>query len=231
MENTTTLDILPVEKTNKLLSASFSWMGIGLLISAVTSFIVLSSETILRFVFETPFVFYGLLIGELVVVWYLSSRIRGFSIEKARIVFILYAILSGTTLSVIFFVYQLLSIFSIFIATAIMFWLLALYGKRTNKDLTKAGRIAIFGLIGLIIVSIINIFIINSWLDMIVSWIGVIIFTVLIAYDVQKLKRLGESEASFGITPQNMAILGALTLYLDFINLFLSLLRIFGKRK
>lgn len=221
----------PILKTNKLLAGSFGWMSIGLLVSAVACFIVLTSQTIIDFIFNTQFLFEGLLILEIAFVWYLSANIKKISTKNARLIFIIYSILNGTTLSVIFLVFQLSSIFSIFIATAVMFAMLSIYGMHTKKDLTKIGRLAYFALLGLIIASLINLFISGKVFDLVVSWIGVIVFTILTAYDIQKLKRLGEGSMNEDVDEKKIIIIGALELYLDFINMFLFLLRIFGRRR
>jgi hypothetical protein len=214
---------------NQILAGSFKWMSLGLLISGLVSWFVASTPTLIQLIVGSSFGFIILIILELALVWYLSAKILTISKEAAHWLFIAYAILNGLTLSMIFFSYELTSIISIFFSTAIMFWLLGLYGSRTKKDLTSLGRLATFGLIGLIIAFVINIFIANSGLDLILSFVGVIIFTALTAYDVQKIKRLASSLNSND--SGRIVILGALTLYLDVVNLFLNLLRIFGRRK
>jgi hypothetical protein len=221
--------IYPNNDDNQILAGSFKWMSLGLLISGLVSWFVASTPTLIQLIVGSSFGFIILIILELALVWYLSAKILTISKEAAHWLFIAYAILNGLTLSMIFFSYELTSIISIFFSTAIMFWLLGLYGSRTKKDLTSLGRLATFGLIGLIIAFVINIFIANSGLDLILSFVGVIIFTALTAYDVQKIKRLASSLNSND--SGRIVILGALTLYLDFVNLFLNLLRIFGRRK
>ncbi len=230
IENTITAPVTP-NNTNKLLSGSFGWMAIGLLISAVTAFIVLISPTILDAVYNIDYAFQALLLLQLGAVIFLSARINAMSIGTARATFIGYSILSGITLSVVFFTFELGSIFGIFLGAAAMFGGLALFGMKTTKDLTSIGRLAMFGLLGLIIASIVSLFTTSTLLDLILAWVGVAIFTVLISYDVQKLKKLGESTDGTMMEPEKIVIIGALNLYLDFINLFLSLLRIFGKRR
>lgn len=205
-------------------------MALGLLISAIVSVVVAVTPALIYAILGSGFGFIACLLVELGIVIYLSRRIASMPAARAKFFFILYAIVSGLTLSVIFFAYQLTSIISIFLATMVMFGVLALYGARTSKDLSKIGALAGFGLIGLIVALLINMFLKSGTLDLILSWIGVAIFTVLIAYDVQKIKALVGTVT----TPEEKSkagIIGALKLYLDFINLFLNLLRIFGRRK
>ncbi len=238
MDTTPNLDTAQIEPqvlsvnthTNTLLAGSFKWMAIGLLISAVASFITLLIPTLINFIAETGYGFLIMAVIEIGLVWYLSARIATMSKQKAKGFFILYSAISGMTLSIIVLIYTSASILSIFLSTAAMFGLLSLYGMRTKKDLTKYGRLALFALFGLIISFIINIFLNSTVFDLILSWVGVIIFTVLTAYDVQKIKNMGSTI----ITDEDLSkaqIIGALTLYLDFINLFLNLLRIFGRRR
>jgi len=221
--------VLSDNSENAVLAGSFKWMALGLFISGLVSVFVAATPALVDLILGSSFGFIILAIAELALVWYLSARIMSLSKETARALFIVYAALNGLTLSVIFLAYQLSSIINIFFSTAIMFALLALYGARTKKDLSSLGRLAYFGLIGLIIALVINIFIGNSGLDLALSFLGVIIFTILTAYDVQKIKALARSLGASD--PSRVVVLGALKLYLDFINLFLSLLRIFGRRK
>ena len=232
MENTETIQTTNPEfvAVNTFLSKTFGIMALGLLASAVTAFITLSVPAIARIIFSSEITFFGLMILELAAVWYLSARIMTMNIATARATFFGYAVLSGLTLSVIFIEFQLTSILSIFLATAGMFGALAYYGMHTKSNLTSAGKIAFVGLIGIIIASLINMFLQSSGLDFVVSWIGVVIFSVFTAYDIQKIKHFS-SAANTKEDAQRMTLLAALRLYLDFINLFLSLLRIFGKRR
>jgi len=217
-------------ENNKALSGSFGWMMLGLLISAVVSVVVAATPSLVNIILGSNIGFFACIIVELGIVIYLSARIRKMSVFQAHFFFILYAIASGLTLSVIFFAFETSSIISIFFGTAAMFGALALYGATTKRDLTKFGTIAGFGLIGLVVAMLVNLFIQSSILDLVLSWIGVVVFTILTAYDVQKIKTL-VSITMIEEDRKKASIIGALKLYLDFINLFLDLLRIFGRRK
>ncbi len=212
------------------LTKSFSWMAIGLFVSFVVSIIVALSPSLTGLVLGSRFGFMIMILAEFAYVWYLSRHIMSLSVARAKAVFIGYAVLSGLTLSVIFFAFETSSIISIFIGTAVMFAVLAIFGARTKRDLSSIGQVAYFALIGLVVASLVNLFLHNSMLDMILAWVGVAVFTVLITRDTQKIKEFARDIH----TDEDIArvgIIGALTLYLDFINLFLSLLRIFGGRR
>lgn len=229
-ETPVVLEAPSIQITNKILSGSFKWMAVGLLISAVVSLITAMSPAFVNLILGTDYGFVIVILIELGIVIYLSRRIDKMSAVRAKNLFMAYSVLSGITLSVIFFAFNIISIISIFFGTMVMFSVLARYGKKTSYDLTKVGRIAYFSLIGLVVASVVNLFIGGTVLDYILAWVGVLVFTGLIMYDVQKLKNLGHAE----MTEEEIKkarIIGALHLYLDFINLFLSLLRIFGKRR
>lgn len=215
-------------ETQRFMQKVYAWMFGALLISGITAFIVSSSATILSII--APF-FSILLIWELILVVTLSFLVKKVNSLTAAILFILYSFMTGLTLSVVFIVYQIASIVSIFWVTALIFGAMSLYGYKTHKDLTSIGTLAIFGLIGIIIASIINLFIGNTMADMIIAAIWVLIFIVLTAYDTQKIKEMNLVGNEWTDEDRKEAIIGALTLYLDFINLFLKLLRLFGKRK
>jgi FtsH-binding integral membrane protein len=176
-------------------------------------------------------VFYGLLILEVAMVWYLSARVMKMSVTQASAVFFAYSVLNGVTLSLIFLVYTMASISSVFLVSAGMFGLVSMYGFMTKKDLTTVGHYAFMGLVGIILASIVNIFIRNDGFNLILSYISVVIFVALTAYDTQKLKALNSQVAIGSEVEKKASIMGALTLYLDFINLFLNLLRIMGRRR
>ena len=217
-------------KINKVLSGSFAWMATGLFISFAVSVFVLLNRTLTDFLFNYRFGFLICLGVELGLVIYLSARITKLTSGMARFYFLLYAMVSGLTLSVIFFSYEISSILSVFISCSVMFAVLALYGATTKKDLSGYGKMALFGLIGLVVALLVNLFIKSTMFDLILAWIGVVVFTMLTAYDVQKIKAYAE----FANTDEEIrkaSVYGALSLYLDFINLFLSLLRIFGRRR
>ena len=208
---------------NKTLSKVFTWMFIGLLITFLTGYYVSLNEFALARIFS-GYTYIFIAIIEFVLVIYLSARITKMSPTTARICFLLYSFITGITFGAIFIVYEITSIIYTFLITAVVFGICALVGKTTKLDLTKMGSYLIIGLIGVIICSFVNIFLKSSGFEMLLSIITIIIFLGLTAYDIQKIKRLE------GIIPEeNLPIYGALELYLDFINIFIELLRFFGK--
>lgn len=211
---------------NSIFTQAFAWMFGGVSLTGITAYAVAANESVAMSLFGNPLLFFGIIIAELALVIFLSLRIMKMSFTTALISFVAYAFLNGLTLSAIFFVYTASSIYSVFFVSAAVFGVMALYGYTTKTDLTTVGNLGIMALIGVIIASVINFFLKSETLSYILSYITVIIFVGLTAYDTQKLKNLSEKTDN-----QNLGILGALTLYLDFINLFLSLLRIFGKRR
>lgn len=192
--------------------------------------LVANNPALLNFLFSSPTLVWGLLIGEIVLVLILSAAINRLSFSTATLLFILYSVVNGVTLSSIFVVYTQGSIASTFFITAGMFGGLALYGSVTKKDLSGMGRFLFMTLIGLIIASIVNIFMHSEMLYWITTFVGVLVFAGLTAWDAQKIQQMALMADDVNESTQKMALLGALTLYLDFINLFLYLLRIFGKR-
>ncbi|MFA6581475.1 MAG: Bax inhibitor-1/YccA family protein, partial [Paludibacter sp.] len=184
-----------------------------------------------NFIFGQQYVFMGLLISELVLVGILVGVIKKMSAMTATIIFVLYSILNGLTMSCIFFAFTTESIASVFFISAGTFAAMSAYGFFTKKDLTEMGNILIMALFGLIIASVVNMFLKSEMLYWISSYAGVLIFVGLIAYDTQKLKKLNIIGNEGSEEDKKEAIIGALTLYLDFINLFLFLLRIFGRRR
>ncbi|TDN37870.1 Bax inhibitor-1/YccA family protein [Hymenobacter sp. UV11] len=210
----------------------YGWMAAGLALTGGVAMFAAASPMIMEFIFGNRFVFFGLIIIELVVVGFLSARIFQWSRGQAQAAFIGYAMLNGLTLSVIFLAYTASSIASTFFTAAIMFGVMSAFGYFTKADLSGWGKLLSMALIGLVIAMVVNMFWGNSTLNLLVSFVGVILFTALAAYDTQKLKQL----AFLGVTEgedmhDKASILGALTLYLDFVNLFLFLLRFFGRRR
>lgn len=227
---------ISIEKVNlenaNFIQKVYGWMSLGLAITGLTAFYVYSSEPILRFVFSgSSLVFYSLLFLELVIVFCISRWINKMSATTAQISFVVYSIINGITFSVIFLAYELGSIGSIFLITAGMFCVISVYGYFTKTDLTTVVNLCFMGLIGIIIASVVNLFIMNDKASLVISYIAVIIFTGLTAYDTQKIKQFNIIGNEGSEIDKKEAIIGALTLYLDFINLFLNLLRIFGKRR
>ena len=211
---------------NKLISKSFLWMCIGLLVTFVTGFGVASNERMLENIFNGN-TFWLFVVLEFVLVIVLSWRCMKMSPVAAKICFILYAFVSGLTFSSIFVVYDIASIMMVFLVSSVIFGVMAFIGYKTNVDLTKLGFYLMMGLIAVIIVSVINIFIGSNGLEMALSIICVLLFIGITAFDVQKIKSLEES----GLPEDNLAIYGALELYLDFINIFIDLIRIIGENK
>lgn len=207
---------------------TFGWMAMCLLITALTAMGFVNSG--LFYQVATSGAMWLLIIAELVLVFVLSARINKMSVTTATIMLIVYSALNGATLSFIFVVYSLGSIAKTFFITTGMFGVMALVGATTKRDLSKMGSILFMALIGLIIASLVNIFLHSSGLDWIISLIGVVLFTALTAYDVQRVKRLAaESDLYDDTQVGRLAVISALSLYLDFINLFLYLLRFFGR--
>lgn len=204
-------------------------MFLGLLVTALTSFFVMSNETVLITLLQNRALLIGLCVGELALVFALSMAINKLSPAVATLLFYAYAVLNGVTLTPIFLVYTASSIGLTFMVTAGVFLAMSIYGYTTLADLTKFGTYMVMALIGLIVCSIINIFWANSVMDWIISFAGVIIFIGLTAWDTQKIKQMAQEtdEANAG----KLATMGALSLYLDFINLFLYLLRFLGNRE
>ena len=215
---------------NDFVRSVYNWMAIGLGLTGVVALYVSSSETMLRLIFGNPFIFFALIIGELALVFVISGRVDRMSAGTATSLFVLYSALNGATLSFIFLAYARASIVSTFFICAGTFVGCSIYGWTTKKDLTSWGGFLMMGLIGIIIASLVNMFVRSSGMSMIISYIGVIVFVGLTAYDTQKLKNMALTQPGDldGAVIRKGAILGALSLYLDFINLFLLLLRIFG---
>ena len=211
---------------NKLISKSFLWMCIGLLVTFVTGFGVASNERMLENIFNGN-TFWLFVVLEFILVIVLSWRCMKMSPVAAKICFILYAFVSGLTFSSIFVVYDIASIMMVFLVSSVIFGVMAFIGYKTNVDLTKLGFYLMMGLIAVIIVSVINIFIGSNGLEIALSIICVLLFIGITAFDVQKIKSLEGS----GLPEDKLAIYGALELYLDFINIFIDLIRIIGENK
>lgn len=208
----------------------YNWMGLGLATTAIVAMYTASTPAMLQFVFGSPIIFYGLILGELGLVVALSAAIGRLRSSTAILLFFVYAGLNGLTLSAIFLAYTKASIASTFFVTAGTFAVMSVYGYTTKKDLTSWGSFLFMGLIGVIIASLVNMFLKSPAIYWAITYIGVFIFVGLTAYDTQKIKQMAYMGFEDGETASKGAVLGALTLYLDFINLFLMLLRIFGRR-
>lgn len=216
--------------TQRFITAVYGWMVAALAISGIAAFAVFNSETLLYFIFGSRFTFMGLIIAELALVFILSAGIRKMSFTAAAVSFVIYSIINGLTLSSVLFIYTGTSIVRIFVITALMFGAMSVYGAMTKNNLQSAGKYLMMALIGLIIASIINRFMHSSSFDWLISFVAVGVFTGLTAYDTQKITeaaRYAQNNEDY----KKVAIIGALELYLDFVNIFLALLRLFGKRR
>ena len=211
-----------------LMRKVYVWMALALAITGVTAYGVANSPNIMVAIFSNRLLFWGLIIAELALVFIVSGMINRLSLTTATLLFTLYSVLNGVVLSSIFVVYSGTSIAKVFFITAGTFLAMAVYGYTTKRDLSSVGKLMFMGLIGLIIASIVNLFIKSSDLDLILSYIGVIVFVGLTAWDTQKIKQMLATQEDIDEGAQKIALVGALSLYLDFVNLFLYLLRIFG---
>jgi uncharacterized protein len=211
-----------------VISQAYLWMAVGLVITGAVAAFTASSPSMLTLVYGNVLVFWGLLLLEIILVIFLSAAVTRLPVGVALTVFVVYAALNGVTLSGILLAYTKASLASTFFITAGTFAIMAFYGYTTKRDLTRLGNLLFMALIGLILASVVNLFLHLAVVYWVLTYLGVLIFVGLIAYDTQKLKRLGSSAG--GDSASRLAILGALSLYLDFINLFLFLLRIFGRQ-
>ena len=215
-----------------LMRSVYTWMTLALAITGLTAMYMAKSMTVINMMMESQFMFWGIIIAEVALVMFLSARINKISFTSATLMFIAYSVLNGITLSILFLVYTMSSIATTFFVTAGTFGIMALYGYVTKKDLSRLGSLCTMGVIGLIIAILVNMFLQNTMMDIIISCIGVLLFVGLTAYDAQKIKNLlSGDDVEVNETTQKIALMGALTLYLDFINLFIYLLRLMGDRK
>ncbi len=230
------MDSVPLKQTqvqtrvNEFIRSVYNWMAIGLALTGFTAYYVANTPALVQAIFGNQILFFGLIIGELALVFIISARIQKMQASTATALFVVYSILNGATLSFVFLVYTASSITSTFFVCAATFVACSIYGWTTKRDLTSMGGFMTMGLIGIIIASVVNMFFRSSAMSMIISYIGVIVFVGLTAYDTQHLKSMAltqPDDIGAGVVRKG-AILGALKLYLDFINLFLMLLRILG---
>jgi FtsH-binding integral membrane protein len=223
--------ISPTAVESRFMTRVYAWMAAGLGATAAASWLILSSEAALRFVFGNPMVYYGLMLGEIGLVVWLSGLVGRMSATTASAVFLVYSALNGVTLSVIFLRYTSESIVSTFVVSAALFGAMSVYGITTGRSLDGLGSFCFMGLIGVLIALIVNIFVKSSMLGFVVSCVGIIVFLGLTAYDTRRLKVMAASVDADSELGRSGAVRGALSLYLDFINLFLMLLNLFGRRK
>lgn len=230
-----------VTQVQTFMNQVYGWMSVGLILTGFTAWFASTNSNVLSLLFtETERGFslsalsWLLIIAQLVLVFVLSGMITRLSGSTATLLFMAYSFLSGLSLTSIFIVYTASSIASVFFITAGMFAAVSFYGYVTKRDLSAFGRFLFMGLIGIVVASIVNIFMNSTTLMWVITYVGVFVFAGLTAYDTQKLKEMGETLSSEPTDSHNFrryAILGALTLYLDFINLFIMMLRIFGDRR
>ncbi|NOY76831.1 MAG: Bax inhibitor-1/YccA family protein [Calditrichaeota bacterium] len=221
---------LSAVQENALLRSVYNWMLLGLFISGAVAYVTAHSAGLQQLIFGNSIMIWVLLLGELGLVFAISGGISRMSASTASGLFLLFSFINGLTLSSIFLIYTSSSLATTFFITGLTFGATSFYGYVTKTNLSSIGNYLFMGLIGIIIASVVNIFMRNSMLDLVISYVGILIFVGLTAYDTQKIRRLGETvrqsdTEQFG----KIAILGALSLYLDFVNLFLMFLRIFGR--
>lgn len=215
---------------NAVVARSFAFMVIALMLTAVTASVVWKDKSLFLAIYTNREVLIGLIVAELAVVMLASYTLKKNLVVPSAILFILYSVINGATLSSIFFVYQLGSITDMFILATVVFAIMAVIGFTTKIDLSRIGVICMMGLISILVLSIANLLFLHSaGLDLAINAVGLIIFVALTAYDIQKIKALAMVNTNMGVT--SLALFGALELYLDFINIFLKLLALFGDRR
>jgi FtsH-binding integral membrane protein len=221
------------QSQNRFLYQMYAWMGFGVLLTAFAAFFTAQNAGLMHMVFGGRFslgqlVLFGV---EVALVWYLSSRVLQLSFETGLALFSLFSVLNGVSLSVIFLVYTSASIVSTFFISSALFFAMSFYGWVTKSDLSKWGNILFMALIGVLIAGLVNMFLHSSAFGYIISFVGVLVFTGLTAYDTWRFKEAREELGDDQVMVRKLGLLGALTLYLDFINLFLMLLRVLGGRR
>ncbi len=231
MKDIMTLDQAQPEVQRKFMAGVYWRMTVALFLTAAVAWYSAQSQQIMGILYSNRGLpFYGLIVAELVLVIVLSAAIHKMNSVAALFFFILYSVVNGLTFSAIFVVYEIGSVFHVFLTSALMFAAMSVYGAFTKSDLTSAGRYLMMALIGILVAGLVNMFLRSSMLGWLTSLLGVGIFIGLTAYDTQRLMRIGvKNDGSEKF--QKMAVIGALELYLDFINIFIKMLALFGKRK
>lgn len=220
-----------IVQISNFLPKVYGWMTAGLALTALAAMMTLSSQGLLNLIFGNKLIFYALIFGELGLVIALSAAINKINSTTATLMFLLYSALNGVTFASIFLIYTSSSIASTFLVASGTFGAVSIYGYVTKRDLTGWGSFFFMGLIGIIIASVVNIFLQSEMINWIISYVGVFVFVGLTAYDTQKIKQIGAAGFNDEESRKKASIIGALRLYLDFINLFLMLLRIMGTRR
>ena len=221
----------PLDVGNVFIGRVYRWMGVGLGVTAAVALVVANTPALVKVIFGNPILLIGLMVAQFGMVWAIGGAAQRANAFLATTLFLAYAGLLGVTLSVLLLVYTAASVASTFFITAGMFGATSLYGWTTKRDLTSVGSFMVMGLIGLILASIVNIFLASPAIYWGLTYLGVVIFVGLTAWDTQKIKRMGELVDADSEHGKSLAIHGALALYLDFVNLFIFLLRIFGRRR
>ena len=224
-------DLTPSITFPALMQKVYTWMAFAMIITGVTAYGVAKSPSLLGMIYTNPVVLWGLIIAELALVFGITGMINRLSLTTATLMFVAYSVINGAMLSSIFLVYTMNSIGQVFFITSATFGVMAFIGYTTKTDLTSMGKILFMALIGMIIATVVNIFVGSTGLQTVTSYLGVLIFVGLTAYDSQKIKHMLYEQEVADEGAQKLALIGALTLYLDFINLFLYLLRIMGSRR
>lgn len=224
-------DLTPSITFPALMQKVYTWMAFAMIITGVTAYGVANSPSLLGMIYSNPVVLWGLIIAELALVFGITGMINRLSLTTATLMFVAYSVINGAMLSSIFLVYTMNSIGQVFFITSATFGVMAFIGYTTKTDLTSMGKILFMALIGMIIATVVNIFVGSTGLQTVTSYLGVLIFVGLTAYDSQKIKHMLYEQEVADEGAQKLALIGALTLYLDFINLFLYLLRIMGSRR
>ena len=217
--------------TQVTMSKVYAWMTLALAVSAIAAFYTAGNVVLQQFIYGTSWGMWVLLIAEVALVIYLSARLHKMSFGAGALVFGIYSVLNGITLSVILLAYSTATVYTAFFSTAITFGVMSLIGYTTKKDLTSIGSYLLMALIGLIIASLVNLFLRNSLMDTVITYLGLFVFIGLTAYDTQKIKHAIAMKGQWAVDVRKIALMGALTLYLDFINLFLYILRLLGDRR
>ena len=222
-----------VDLVNALFRRVYQWMAIGLILTAVTAYGVASNGTLMRMFYGSAMPLFVVAIATVGLVVALSAGIRRISAGTASALFVIYSVLNGLLCSGVLLLYAQESVYSAFFSTAGMFAVMSVYGLYTRRDLTSLGSFLYMGLIGLIISGLVNLFVRSTMVEFVTSIVGILVFLGLTAYDTQTIRQMGDEieDGEDGVTIRKAAVLGALSLYLDFINIFLYLLRLFGKRR
>lgn len=214
----------------KYMIAVFQYMAYALIITAIVSMGAASSDAFMNLIFNSPLKWL-IIIAPVIMAFYMGSKITSISEQSAQTLFAIFSGLMGLSMSNIFIIYTGESIARVFFITASTFGVMSLYGYQTSRDLTSMGSFLFMGIIGLFIAGLVNIFMQSSAMQLILSFVGVIVFTLFTAYDVQRIKEVYYQSGGNEYISKRLAIYGALSLYMDFINLFVSLLQFFGVRK